>query len=646
MGENLIYFLFKPMESYLKELNEQQRKAVLTTTGPLLIVAGAGAGKTKTIAHRILHLVKSSVPASSILAITFTNKAAREMRERVIALVGEEKDGPTIATFHSLGVRLLKEFGSEINIPRGFVIFDRDDAKRAVKIALESLSIDPKQYEPGKLLSAISKAKSEGRTAHDYRTRAQSSFGNIVSQVYERYESILKEEGALDFDDLLLKTAELLNTPAGRAREILLKRFTHVHIDEYQDTNTIQYAIAKKLVGPQKNICVVGDSDQSIYGWRGANIHNMLDFEKDFPETTVVLLEQNYRSTKTILAAAAGIIEKNELRKEKRLFTNNADGEKIGLYVGYDEEDEAAFVAQKVSAYITRGVTPEHIAILYRANFQSRVLEQALLRAHVPYQLVGTRFFERKEIKDALSYMRLALLTENGMDLRRVLNVPARGLGKVALLTIIEKKEHELPPTAAKKLADFRNLLHRVKEKSITESASNTVRYLLEESGLFELYKKGKTEDVEHLENLRELVSVAAQYDHYPVGEGVHRLIEDAALMSDQDELSEKKHGVKLMTVHAAKGLEFDIVFVTGLEEGLFPHDGNGNKTKEEREEERRLAYVAVTRSRKKLILTYAGVRTIFGLRNTTIPSTFVSDIDDALLEAEDAVTGFNTIYI
>lgn len=634
------------MESYLKELNEQQRKAVLTTTGPLLIVAGAGAGKTKTIAHRILHLVKSSVPASSILAITFTNKAAKEMRERITGLLGEEKNGPTIATFHSLGVRLLKEFGGEVGIPRGFVIFDRDDAKRTIKAALESLSIDPKRYEPAKLLSAISKAKGEGRTARDYRTRAQSSFGDVVSQVYERYESILREEGALDFDDLLLKTAELLSSPESRAREILLKRFTHIHIDEYQDTNTIQYTIAKKLVGPEKNICVVGDSDQSIYGWRGANIHNILDFEKDFPEATVVLLEQNYRSTKTILAAAAGIIEKNELRKEKRLFTNNADGEKIGLYVGYDEEDEAAFVAQKASAYIARGIAPEHIAILYRANFQSRVLEQALLKAHVPYQLVGTRFFERKEVKDALSYLRLALLTENGMDLRRVLNVPARGLGKVALLTIIEKREHELSPAAAKKLADFRDLLRRIKEKSVTESASKTVRYLLEESGLFALYQKGKGEDLEHLENLRELVSVATQYDHYPINEGVHHLIEDAALMSDQDELSEKRHGIKLMTVHAAKGLEFDVVFVTGLEEGLFPHDGNGNKTKEEQEEERRLAYVAVTRSKKKLILTYAGVRTIFGLRSATIPSVFLSDIDDMLIEAEESGNGFHTIYL
>ncbi len=634
------------MESYLQELNEQQRKAVLTTTGPLLVVAGAGAGKTKTIAHRILHLVKTLVPASSILAITFTNKAAKEMRERVTRLLGEEKNGPTIATFHSLGVRLLKEFGSDINIPRGFVIFDRDDAKRAIKAALESLSIDPKRYEPAKLLSAISKAKGEGRNAHDYRARAQSSFGDIVSQVYARYESILKEEGGLDFDDLLLKTAELLSSSKSRAREILLKRFTHIHIDEYQDTNMIQYMIAKQLVGPEKNICVVGDSDQSIYGWRGANIHNILDFEKDFPETTVVLLEQNYRSTKTILAAATAIIEKNELRKEKRLFTNNTEGEKIGLYVGYDEEDEAMFVAQKTSAYIARGVAPENIAILYRANFQSRVLEQALLKAHVPYQLVGTRFFERKEVKDALSYLRLALLTENGMDLRRVLNVPTRGLGKVTLLTIIEKREHELSPAATKKLADFRNLLRRVKEKSLTESTSKTVRYLLEESGLFVLYQKGKGEDIEHLENLKELVSVATQYDHYPTGEGIHRLIEDAALMSDQDELSEKKQGVKLMTIHAAKGLEFDIVFVTGLEEGLFPHDGNGNKTKEEQEEERRLAYVAVTRSKKKLILTYAGVRTIFGLRNTTVPSIFLSDIDDLLIEAEDSGSGFHTIYM
>ncbi len=641
------------MENYLKELNTEQRIAAETLDGPLLIVAGAGAGKTKTIAHRILHLVKSGIAPNTILAITFTNKAAGEMAHRVRSLLGDNKgafpenktgQNPTVSTFHSLGVRLLKEFSTEANIPKTFVIFDRDDSKKTIKAALESLSIDPKRYEPGKLLSIISRAKGDGKTAEGFTKNVQSQFADVAASVWTRYEEELKKEGALDFDDLLVKTARLLKENT-RVKELLQNRWHYIHIDEYQDTNKIQYEIARNLVGPNKNICVVGDGDQSIYGWRGADIQNILTFETDYPEAKVVLLEQNYRSTKNILAAASNIIEKNRLRKDKKLFTENAEGEKIGLFVAYDEEDEAAFVAQKASSFLARGTKPEQMAVLYRANFQSRALEQAFLKAQVPYQLIGTKFFERKEVKDALSYLRLALLGERGSDLRRVLNTPTRGLGKVALLTIIEGKENELPEAGKRRLADFRELLARIKENGHTLKTSEAVKYTLETTGLFALFSKGKGEDLERLENLRELVTVAAQYDTYPSPEGIIRLIEDAALSSDQDELKDEKNGIKLMTVHAAKGLEFDVVFVVGLEEGLFPHD-NGMKSEEEREEERRLAYVAITRAKKKLVLTYAGVRTIFGSRNGTIPSQFISDIDDFLLEAEEAGGGFKTIYL
>lgn len=641
------------MEPYLKELNEQQRIAAKTIDGPLLIVAGAGAGKTKTIAHRILHLVKSGIVPNRILAITFTNKAAGEMATRIRTLLGEKSEpfgsenrtfGPTVATFHSLGVRLLREFGGEIGIPRGFVIFDRDDSKKAIRIALETLSIDPKRYEPGKLLSIISRAKGDGKTAEGFTKNVQSQFADVAASIWRFYEDELKKEGALDFDDLLVKTSMLLKEKPV-VRELLHTRWHYLHIDEYQDTNKIQYEIAKSLVGPHQNICVVGDGDQSIYGWRGADIQNILTFEEDYPSAAIVLLEQNYRSTKNVLAAASHIIEKNKFRKEKKLFTENAAGEKIGLFVAYDEEDEAAFVAQKAAAFVAAGKKPEEIAVLYRANFQSRALEQAFLEAKVPYQLIGTKFFERKEVKDALSYLRLAFLGERGSDLRRVLNTPARGLGKVALLTIIEGKEKELPLLGQKRLADFREILTRIKERGETVKTSEAVKYALEASGLFNLFAKGKGEDVERLENLRELVTVAGHYDSYPNPEGLIRLIEDAALSSDQDEIKEDGGGVKLMTVHAAKGLEFDVVFVVGLEEGLFPHD-NGMKSEEEREEERRLAYVAITRAKKKLILTYAGVRTIFGLRNPTIPSQFISDIDETLLEAEESSGGFKTIYM
>lgn len=639
------------MEDYLKNLNEQQRIAAKTLSGPLLIVAGAGAGKTKTIAHRILHLVKSGIAPESILAITFTNKAAGEMRERVLSLLGKPESGfgpqrtPTLATFHSLSVRLLKEFGNVVGVPQGFSIFDRDDSKKALKTSLEALSIDPKRYEPGKILSVISRAKGDGKTPEDMRKAAESHFGEIAARAWIRYEEELKNEKALDFDDLLVCTARLLAEHKD-VREQLLSRWRFLHIDEYQDTNKIQYDIARGLVGPEKNICVVGDSDQSIYGWRGADIQNILSFEKDFPGATVVLLEQNYRSTKTVLAAAQSIIEKNRLRKEKNLFTENTDGEKIGLYVAYDEEDEAAFVAAKASALIARGTAPSDIAVLYRANFQSRAFEQAFLSAGVPYQLLGTRFFERKEIKDALSYLRLALQGERGSDLRRALNTPPRGLGKVALLSVIEGKEELLGNMARQKLSEWRMIIASIKEVAEREKTSEAVKFALEKSGLMNLYRKGKGEDEERLENLKELATVATRYDVYPPKEGVLRLIEDAALMSDQDELDEKKDGVKLMTIHAAKGLEFETVFVTGLEEGLFPHDGGGTKNEEEMEEERRLAYVATTRAKKKLILTYAGVRTIFGLRSGTIPSQFLSDIDESLLEAEEAGGGVKTIYL
>jgi DNA helicase-2/ATP-dependent DNA helicase PcrA len=650
--------LSKAMEGYLSELNPAQRTAVMQITGPLLVVAGAGAGKTKTIAFRILHLVKQGIPPEQILAITFTNKAAGEMRDRVRALLGKDEQSashanrtgrqptPFVSTFHALGVRLLREHATEANLSKSFTIYDRNDSKQAVKTSLDALGIDPKRYEPARILSEISRAKGDFKTPSDYQKSIRSGFGEIVARVWPRYEEELRKEKALDFDDLLVKTALLLRDNEA-VRTHLQKRWSYIHIDEYQDTNKVQYEIARILGVAHRNICVVGDSDQSIYGWRGADIANILNFEKDYPDAVVVLLEQNYRSTKTILAAASSVIIKNKIRKDKRLFTENPDGEKIGLYTAYDEEDEARFVAKRAAAYIARGTKPEDIAVLYRANFQSRALEQAFLSENVHYQLVGTRFFERKEVKDALTYMRVALDGERGSDLRRVLNMPARGLGKVALLTIIEGKESELAPTAKRRFAEFRGIIERIKASAEKDKASDAVKIVLHESGLGALYTNGKGEDAERLENLKELVTVASAYDHLPAPEGIRQLLEDAALASDQDELTEDKSGVKLMTVHAAKGLEFDLVFVTGLEEGLFPHDGGGTANEERMEEERRLAYVAITRAKKKLILTYAGMRTIFGLRNATVPSQFLQDIEDTYLEAEEGDgSAFRTIYL
>jgi len=647
--------------SYLHGLNSEQKKAVISTDGPLLILAGAGAGKTKTITHRILHLIHKGVAPSEILAITFTNKAAKEMRDRVDHLLSADKEinrpismseRPFLSTFHSLGVHIIKENAQLLGIPRHFSIFDRSDSRRAVKEALEEGGYDPKQFEPNRILSIISREKGDYVTASEYADESDSDYlGRIVSDVWGRYERILKEEKALDFDDLLLKTARLL----ANNKEVLAhyqQIWKYIHIDEYQDTNKVQYMIARLLAQKHQNIAVVGDIDQTIYSWRGANIQNILNFEKDYPAANVIILEENYRSTQTILAAANGIIDKNIYRKKKTLFTKNAEGEKIALYSGFDEGDEANFVADRARELIQNGVRANEIAVLYRANFQSRALEEAFLSKNIPYQLLGTRFFERKEVKDVLSYLRAALSPDSNTDLKRIINVPARGIGKVTLLKILEGNEATLPQGAQQKINEFRTVLREIAVKAKTEKPSDTIRFILNRSGIEHMLKHGKEEDQEKLENTRELVTLATRYDALFLEQGaeeaVEKLLSDAALASDQDGLMKNEVAVKLMTVHASKGLEFDYVFITGLEENLFPHQRlNEDKiSEEEGEEERRLFYVALTRARKKLYLAYANTRTIFGSKQVNIPSEFVTDIDDALLEQAARPTGAKAIFI
>ncbi|HYF10253.1 MAG TPA: UvrD-helicase domain-containing protein [Candidatus Paceibacterota bacterium] len=626
-------------------LNERQKEAVLHTSGPLLILAGAGAGKTKTVTHRILRLIEEGVNPSNILAITFTNKAAKEMRERVEKLLSESRDinlpvsiyeRPFVSTFHALGVHIIRENHRVLGLPRHFSIFDRSDSLSAVKAALVSAGLDPKQWEPSKILSGISRLKGQGKTLADFQEReTRDARSDILSSVWAGYEKALQAEKALDFDDLLLKTFSLLRAH----KEILAhyrKTWTHVHIDEYQDTNRVQYDIAKLLAGESRNICAVGDIDQSIYSWRGADFKNIMRFEDDYPEAKVVLLEENYRSTKTILKAANAVIAKNTLRKDKNLFTENAEGEKIALYGAYDEEAEAHFVAKTSASLIASGSEPEEIAVLYRANFQSRALEEAFLKQSVPYQVLGVRFFERKEVKDLLSYLRASLNPEALGDLKRILNTPARGIGKTTALKIFEGKEAELPPAMRLKIANFRLALKEIAEKIGSTSASEAVAFALSRSGLKEAYETKSAEDEERLENMYELVALAEKYDALPAPEGIEKLLTEAALASDQDDLEKKQAGVKLMTVHASKGLEFDYVFITGLEEDLFPHKRGFEEKIEEKEEERRLFYVALTRARKKLFLTYASVRTVFGSRGINMPSHFLEDIAENLLEAEE----------
>ncbi len=629
-----------------ENLNPKQKEAVLNTEGPLLILAGAGAGKTKTIAERIRHLIRNGVAPSSILAITFTNKAAKEMRERVSKMLSEDKglnrpvsmnERPFVSTFHSLGVHIIKEQATKLGMGRHFSIFDRDDSKKAVKEALEICGLDPKTHDPNKVLSIISKEKGRGLTEIDYAARPErGQFSDIVEIVWREYEKILKRDNALDFDDLLLKTARLLREDE-EARNYYRKVWNYIHIDEYQDTNGVQYEISKLLVGEKHNICVVGDVDQNIYSWRGADIKNILAFEKDYPEARAILLEENYRSTKTILEAANTVIEKNKIRRKKTLFTSNLAGEKIGIFQGLDESSEAEFIASKVEELIKSGSKHEEIAVLYRANFQSRVLEEAFLGHRIPYQLLGTRFFERREIKDILSYLKAALNPECLADIKRIINVPARGIGKSSVAKLFSGLNSDLPPATKKKISDFYKLLEEIKKAAEERSPSETISFIINESGLEREWKENKGEDLERLENAYELRSFAEKFDSLKPLEGIEELLSDSALQSDQDEMVEEKNAVRLMTVHASKGLEFDVVFIAGLEDGLFPHQKvtRENITPEESEEERRLFYVALTRARKKIFLSYAQVRMMFGSRQVNIPSEFIFDIPEELTEEE-----------
>ncbi|MEK7156725.1 MAG: UvrD-helicase domain-containing protein [Patescibacteria group bacterium] len=612
---------------YLEGLNAAQKEAVLHVDGPLLVVAGAGAGKTKTIVHRIAHLVEEGIPASSILAVTFTNKAAGEMRDRVRDLLTGKRGGlPLVATFHSLGVRLLREFHEEAGVPKNFSIWDRDDSLRAVKAELKRL--DTEEWTPRQILGAISREKGGGKKLAEYRERASSRREQAVAQVWERYEQALKSEDSLDFDDLLVRTLSLVQE-SPQTLSLLQNRWRYITVDEYQDTSGVQYELMKLLSGERGNMCVVGDLDQCIYTWRQAEIENLLSFERVFPNVKVVRLEQNYRSTRTIIAAANAVIEKNTNRIPKTLFSENETGEPIVLHGALDERYEAWFVAEQAANLIDQGVAPNEIAVLYRENAQSRVLEEALLHAGLPYRVLGTRFFERKEVKDVLSYLRAALNPKGKSDLVRIVGVPARGIGKVT----VEKMLSGQPLGAAgAKVAAFRELLAKIRHAVNTLSASEAVRFCIEASGIQKMYSGKSEEDAEHLGNVRELANLAAKYESDEPPAGIERLLEEAALQSEQDELdmSRDKGGISLMTVHAAKGLEFDAVFVVGMEQGLFPSLRNDEAR--DPEEERRLFYVALTRARKRLFLSYAYERTKYGTREGALPSEFLSDIDERLL--------------
>ncbi len=639
---------------YLEGLNEAQKQAVLATDGPVSVLAGAGSGKTRVLTTRIYHLIRQGVPADHILAVTFTNKAAREMRGRVrkmldlgasdkvqgernshdLPLTPYNSNLPFIATFHGLGRELLESYGSAIGISRFFSIYDRADSEKTVADALKVLDVSSKEFSPRAIMGRISHAKGEGVMVSEfYEKNAHTSFGNrITAEVWRSYEKTLKAEKALDFDDLISIPVRLLEEHKD-IREQAQNRWKYIHIDEYQDTNRLQEQLAGILSEKHKNLFVVGDGDQAIYGWRGAKMENILDFEKRYPEAQTIILEQNYRSTKNLVEAANGVIEKNKNRKEKYSTTERGEGEPIVVHLAINAEDEARWIALKIRELSQRGVPFEKVAILFRTNFQSRALEEGLLRAGVPYKLLGTRFFARKEIKDMLAWMRLALEPSREVDMLRAVASPARGIGKVLLGKIAEGDRSKLRAGELAKIEAFEKIVKELSLATETHAPSEFVKLVVEKSGMRRaLLDEGSEEDRERFENVEELATVAARYDDTPGKVGISTFLAESALASDQDELDQgEKTGVTLMTVHAAKGLEFNTVFVSGMEQGLFPHEGFGEKNRDE-EEERRLFYVAMTRAEERLFLTLARIRKIYGSDFITEPSSFLADINSAVM--------------
>ncbi len=634
--------------NYLDDLNDAQKSAVLALDGPVSVLAGAGSGKTRVLTSRIYHLIRQGVVPESILAVTFTNKAAREMRARVRTMLGIEESAsqktfdsglPLIATFHGLGRELLESYGDAIGIPRFFSIYDRSDSEKAIALALKALDVSTKELSPRAVLGRISRAKSTGRTAQEfYEKQSRASFGNrIVAEVWLKYEKTLTAEKALDFDDLIAKPVRLIEEHA-EVRKKVQERWRYVHIDEYQDTSELQGRLANLLVATHRNIFVVGDIDQTIYTWRGASIENLLKFEKRYKGAKTIILEQNYRSTKNLVAAANAIIEQNKNRKEKKSTTENAEGEPIVIHAALSAETEARWIARKSRALMRTGILPEEITILYRTNFQSRLLEEGLLKEGVPYKLLGTRFFDRKEVKDALAWMRLAMDSSREADKVRAAGSPPRGIGKVTLAKLAAGQRNILKPAESTKVALFEKIIEELAHATETLRPSEFVKLVIEKNGMYRaLVEEGSEEDRERFKNIEELASVAARYDAQVGKTGIAAFLAESALSGDQDEMDRtEKKGVTLMTVHAAKGLEFNVVFISGLEEGLFPHQGMGHDSNRDEEEERRLFYVAITRAKERLYLTFARVRKIYGSDFNSEPSSFLKDFDHTTVIFDD----------
>ena len=639
------------MQSLLDGLNREQAQAVQHTEGPLLILAGAGSGKTKVLTVRIAYLLSQGVNPYEILAITFTNKAAKEMKSRVESLVGDVANRIWLSTFHSFCAKFLRfELDNFLGYNSNFTIYDTSDSQAVIKAALKALNLDDKYYPVGAMIGAISDAKNKLLFASDFRKQAKDFYQQKVADVYEYYERELRKNNALDFDDLLLVAVKLLQTNAA-VLDKYSKRFRYVMIDEYQDTNHAQYLLASLLSSHWKNIAVVGDADQSIYAWRGADIQNILDFEKDYPNCTSIKLEQNYRSTKIILDAANAVIDNNEGRPEKNLWTDKTDGAKIQHFTAQSEHEEAAFIGDTiVKKHDIHGVPYGDMAILYRTNAQSRVLEEGLIKRALPYTMVGgTKFYDRKEIKDVLAYLRVLYNPFDDLSLLRIINVPKRSIGATTVsklqdyartngtsLFMTLTQLHLVDSIKGKtkeKLEEFGILIFTLVAEMDDKSVLDILEAILDRTGyLAQLEESTDPQDQARAENIGELLSVAKDFqDTNPTGT-VEDFLEQVALVNDVDSFEQEESKVTLMTLHAAKGLEFPIVFLCGLEEGLFPHSRT-LMNPEEIEEERRLAYVGITRAEKELFISNATTRTVFGRTSAYLPSRFIDEIPSELID-------------
>ena len=657
------------MNPLLTGMNDQQAEAVQTTEGPLLIMAGAGSGKTRVLTHRIAYLIdEKMINPWNILAITFTNKAAREMRERAVALNPATSE-TLIATFHSMCVRILRREADHIGYNRNFTIVDPGEQRTLMKRILKNLNLDPKKWNERAILGTISNAKNDLLDEIAYEHQAGDMYTQIVAKCYKAYQEELRRSEAMDFDDLIMMTLRLFD----KNPDVLAyyqQRYQYIHVDEYQDTNHAQYQLVKLLASRFKNICVVGDADQSIYGWRGADMQNILDFEKDYPEAKVVLLEENYRSTKKILQAANEVIKNNRNRRPKKLWTQNDEGEQIVYYRANDERDEAVFVASTIDNIVREKVKNfKDFAVLYRTNAQSRTIEEALLKSNIPYTMVGgTKFYSRKEIRDVISYLNLIANTSDNISFERVVNEPKRGVGHGTLeklrnfayeqnMSLLYASANimlsPIKGKAAQGVYDFANMILNLRDQLDGLSITDTVEAILDKSGYLDALSMQQTlESQSRIENIEEFMSVTKNFDETNTDgtedeTGIDRLgrfLNDLALIADTDDGEAEAAEVTLMTLHAAKGLEFPVVFLIGMEEGVFPLS-RASEEPDELEEERRLAYVGITRAEEILFLTNANTRTLFGKTSYNRPSRFLREISDDLLQYQGLARPANSSF-